>query len=259
MKKCLALILAVLLALSLVACASEETNNSNSNSKGEGVMTYAEYIAAQDGDDVVIEGYVQNKQSWWDDKATLYLADEDGAYFIYNAACSQEDYGKLEKGTKVKVTGKKESYEGEIEVGGPVQGEGGATLVIEEGNYIADAFDATELLGNDEELIKHQNEFVSFKGLTVVAKKDESDGQEYTFFYNYNNSGEEGSDSDLYFDATLGDKTYTFNVEYYLCNESTDVYQAVQNLKVGDKIDIEGFLYWYDGQSTQVTNLTVAE
>lgn len=251
MKKVLALILAVFMAFALVACGTE-TATDDPSVKSEGVMKYSEYVAANEGDDVVIEGYVQNKQSWWDNKASLYLADKDGAYFVYNAACTEEDYNKLEKGTKVKVTGKKAAWSGEIEVGE------GATFVIEEGNYVADVFDATSLLGNEEELIKHQNALVSFKGLTVAAKKD-ADGNECAFFYNYDNSGEEGSDSDLYFDATLGDKTYTFNVEYYLCNENTDVYKAVQNLKAGDKIDIEGFLYWYEGQSTQVTKLTVAQ
>ncbi len=272
MKKVLALIITAILVLSLAACggngedkpapsnqpqASEQPqSNEDINAKSEGVMTYAEFIAAAEGDDVVIEGYVQGKQSWWNNKATLYLMDKDGAYFVYNAACSEDDYAKLENGTKVKVIGKKELYNGEIEVGGPVKTEGGATIVIEEGKYIADTFDATALLGNNEELIKHQNEVVSFKGLTVAAKTDE-DGKEYAFFYNYNNSGEEGSDSDLYFDATIDGKTYAFVVEYYLCNEETDVYKAVQDLKVGDVIDVEGFLYWYNGPQTQITKLTV--
>ena len=248
MKKVAALILAGLMIFSLAACGTAADDPAV---KGEGVMTYDEYAAAQDGDDVVIEGYVQGKQSWWDNKASLYLADKDGAYFVYNAACTQEDYAKLENGTKVKVTGKKTSWSGEVEIAE------GAAVEIEAGNYVADVFDATALLGNEEELIKHQNAYVAFKGLTVAAKTDKTDGQEYAFFYAWDNSGDEGSDADLYFDATLDGKTYTFNVEYYLCNEETDVYQAVQDLKVGDTIDIEGFLYWYEGQSTQVTALTV--
>lgn len=264
MKKLLVLFLAVVMVFALVACASEGTESTPETSsaaeqqevkddpavKGEGVMKYDEFVAAATDADVVIEGYVQAKQSWWQDKACLYLADKDGAYFVYNAACTQDDYNKLTQGTKIKVTGKKAEWKGEIEVGE------GATFVIENGNYIAEAFDATALLGNDEELIKHQNHLVAFKGLTVAGKKDK-DGKEYAFFYGYSNEGEEGSDSDLYFDATIGDKTYTFTVEYYLCNEESDAYQAVQNLKVGDQIDIEGFLYWYDTQSTQVTALTV--
>ena len=29
------------------------------------------------------------------DKATVYSQDKDGAYFLYNMACSQDDYVKL--------------------------------------------------------------------------------------------------------------------------------------------------------------------
>ena len=58
-------------------------------------MTYDEYMAAAVDDEVVIEAYVQAKQSWWEDKATLYTQDKDGAYFVYNAACSEDDYAKL--------------------------------------------------------------------------------------------------------------------------------------------------------------------
>lgn len=73
--------------------------------KSEGVMTYAEYAAAELDTQVVIEAYVQAKQSWWEDKATVYTQDMDGGYFLYNMACSEEDYAKLTPGTKIKVTG----------------------------------------------------------------------------------------------------------------------------------------------------------
>ena len=38
----------------------------------------------------------------------------------------------------------------------------------------------------------------------------------------------------------------------------SDVYKAVEALKVGDKIDIEGFLYWYDNAQTHVTAVKAA-
>ena len=69
------------------------------------VMSYAEYAAAAIDDEVVIEAYVQAKQSWWKDTATVYLQDKDGAYFCYNMACSEADYAKLTQGTKIRVKG----------------------------------------------------------------------------------------------------------------------------------------------------------
>ena len=55
-------------------------------------MSYEEYMAADLDSQVTVETYVQAKQSWWEDKATLYTQDQDGASFVYDAACSQELY-----------------------------------------------------------------------------------------------------------------------------------------------------------------------
>ena len=110
----------------------------------------------------------------------------------------------------------------------------------------------TALLGTDE-LAAHQNEKVSFKGLTVEAANDAGDA----FLYNWDGSGEAGNNNDLYFNVSDGTNTYTFTVESYLCGEGTDVYTAVTNLKVGDTIDVEGFLYWYNGAQPHVTSVTV--
>jgi hypothetical protein len=221
-----------------------------SDEKSEGVMTYDEYMAAAIDDEVVVETYVQAKQSWWDDKATVYTQDEDGAYFLYNMACSEEDYDLLTKGTKIKVTGYKSEWSGEIEIAD-------ATFEIVEGGdtYIADAFDVTKLLGSDG-LINHQNEFVSFTGMTVEASVDK-DGNEAAFFYNDDNSGTDGDD--LYFNVSYDGNTYTFTVESYLCGAGTDVYEAVKSLNVGDTIDMEGFLYWYNGVNPHITSVTVQE
>ncbi|MBP3901419.1 MAG: hypothetical protein J6D53_08230 [Blautia sp.] len=228
--------------------AEEPAEGDAAAEKSEGVMTYAEYVEAELESVVVVETYVQAKQSWLEDKATLYTQDEDGAYFIYQAACSEEDYEKLVPGQKIKVTGYKTEWSGEIEIGD-------ATIEIEDGNYIAEPLDVTELLGSDE-LIDHQNQLVSFKGLTVEAKTDE-EGNEHAFFYNYDNSGAEGDD--LYFDASINGETYSFTVESYLCDSESDVYKAVKELKVGDVIDMEGFLYWYEGANPHITSVTAAE
>ena len=151
-------------------------------------------------------------------------------------------------GTKIKVTGFKGEWSGEVEIMD-------ATFEIVEGgdSFIAEAEDVTVLLGTDE-LIDHQNKFVSFKGMTVEPA---SEGSEDAFLYNWDGSGEDGND--LYFNVSLDGQTYTFTVESYLCDNTTDVYAAVKNLKVGDKIDMEGFLYWYEGVNPHIISVTAAE
>ena len=240
MKKKIVLTLALSLLLSLTACGK----GGDADKKSEGVMTHAEYMAAALDSEVVIETYVQAKQSWWEDKATLYTQDKDGAYFIYNAACSEADYEKLTPGTKIKVTGYKAEWSGEVEI---IE----ATFeIMDDATYIAEAKDVTSLLGTDE-LIDHQNEYVAFKGMTVEPANDSG----AAYLYKWDGSGQDGDD--LYFNVSLNGNTYTFTVESYLCDNTTDVYAAVKNLKVGDVIDLEGFLYWYEGVNPHITSVTV--
>ncbi len=238
MKKIFALMLALAMVLSL-ACAEEAA-----------VMTHEEYAAAELDTPVTVETYVQAHQSWWDGKITVYAQSEDGAYFLYNMACSEEDAEKLVPGTKIKVSGYKSEWSGEVEIID-------ATFeILEADPFIAEAADVTELLGTDD-LINHQNEFVSFKGLTIEPSKIEGDDNEYAFLYSWDGSGTHDGNSDLYFNVSINSQTYQFTVESYLCGNDTDVYAAVENLKVGDVVDLEGFLYWYNGANPHITAVAV--
>ncbi len=212
-------------------------------------MSYADFLAAEVDDPVVVDTFVQAKQSWWNDSATIYTQTPEGAYFVYGMACSQEDYDLLVPGTEIIVTGYKGEWSGELEIVD-------ATFVIKEGgeSFIAEAADVTELLGTDD-LIAHQNELVSFKGMTVEASTD-PDGNEVAYLYNWDGSGSQGDD--LYFNVSVNGATYSFTVESYLCDASTEVYQAVENLAIGDVVDLEGFLYWYEGANPHITKVTAA-
>ena len=233
-----------------VAAAAEEVKETAEEAKEavaeaaeEPVMTYADYVAAELDSKVHVETYVQATQSWWDGKITIYAQSEDGAYFIYNAACTEEDAAKLVPGTKIGVKGFKSEWSGEVEITD-------ATIEILEGDaFIAEAHDDTALLGKDDELIKHQNEKVAFKGLTVAAQDDGA-------AFNYKNA--ENKTDDLYVRFTKDDVTVNFCVEFYLCNNDTEVYKAVEALQVGDVVDIEGFLYWYNGANVHLTAVTKA-
>ncbi|MDO4291824.1 MAG: hypothetical protein Q4C65_01190 [Eubacteriales bacterium] len=230
------------------ASTEAQTETGTKAASGE-VMSYEEYMAAELDSQVTVETYVQAKQSWWEDKATVYTQDRDGAYFVYNMACSEEDYEKLTPGTKIRVTGYKAEWSGEVEIMD-------STFEFVEGGdtYEAEPVDVTELLGTDE-LIEHQNQLVTFTGLTVEAAGQDDDGNDVAFLYNWDGSGTDGDD--LYFKASYNGESYTFTIESYLCDNTTDVYAAVKNLKIGDTIDMEGFLYWYEGVNPHITSVTV--
>ena len=199
-------------------------------------MSHKDFEAAAIDAEVVVDTYVQAKQGWWEDegqgKLTAYCQSKDGAYFAYEMKCTKEEADKLVPGTKIRITGVKGEWEGEVEI---MDG----TFEILKGTYIAEAFDATALLGTDD-LIKHQNEKVAFKGMTVEKVE-------------YQN-GAPGKD--IYITLGLDGKSYDFCVESYLTDPDTDLYKAAGELKAGDVVDVEGFLYWYKGANPHVTNIT---
>ena len=262
MKKLIAMLLAMAMVLAFAGCANTDvaettaapateapetteapaTEAAETTEAAEGaaevaVMTHEEYMAAELDAPVCIETYVQGHQSWWDGKITVYCQSPDGAYFLYELACSEEDAAKLVPGTKIRVNGYKAEWSGEIEV---IDGtfefvEGGDT-------YIAEALDATSLLGTDE-LIDHQNEFVSFTGLTVekIAYKNDEPGD------------------DIYLTLGLDGNSYEFCVEVYLTGTDSEVYTTVGELAEGDVVNVEGYLYWYEGPNPHITAISVAE
>ena len=71
-------------------------------------------------------------------------------------------------------------------------------------------------------------------------------------------NAEEKTD-DLYFKVSKDVATYDFCVEFYLCGQDTEVYKAVEALNVGDVVDLEGFLYWYEGANPHITAVKAAE
>ena len=273
MKKVIALVLALLtLTLVFSACGTtpddKETTKAtetadktqdtaaeteDEDKKSEGVMTYAQYDAAALDTQVVVETYIQAKQGWWENNgvgnATFYTQDDDGAYFLYNMPCTEAEYAQLTEGTKIKVTGYKSEWSGEVEITD-------ATFEIIAGKTkIYDAKDVTALLGTDD-LIKSQNQRVAFKGMTIVASKNVA-GEDVAFLYKWDGSGQAGDD--LYFKVSDGKETYTFTVESYLCGKDTDVYKAIEGLTIGAVVDLEGFLYWYNGVNPHITSCAAAK
>ena len=255
MKKLLTLLLALTLVFALFACGQTEEDpddepedevceNHVDEDKDDicdtckekivvKTMTYEEFTSAAIDSKVAIESYVQAKQSWWDNKATFYLQDEVGAYLAYEMPCTEEEYASLTVGTKIKVVGYKAEWSGEIEIADA------KFEILEAEPFVATPTDVTALLGTDD-LIKKQNMLVSFKDMTVKAVE-----------YKNNEPGD-----DIYVTLTKGEADYDFCVELYLTGPHTDVYKAVQALAVGDVIDVEGFLYWYNGMNPHITAIT---
>ena len=275
MKKIIALALALTLALAMTACGKTNVENTDpaanvtaptedetaatttapdsdivpDDAAGEvldgtgedtgvvevSAMTYAEYAAAELDAPVSVLFTVQATQSWWDNKITVYGADKDGGYFVYNMVCSQEDAEKLVPGATILVNGFKTAWAGEVEINADATFE-----FVDAESYISSPVDATALLGTDE-LIDLQNQKVLFTDMTVSA-------------VSYKN-GEPGDD--IYVNFTKDDAEYYFCLEYYLNGSDEEFYNMVGNLEVGQVCDVEGFLYWYEGANPHITKVTL--
>ena len=110
MKKLIAMLLVLTMVLSFAACAKQDTvsptvadvaittaaadptpaaeTDASDPAPVVTAMNHADYVAADNETEVVVETYVQAHQSWWDNKVTVYCQSPDGAYFLYELACS---------------------------------------------------------------------------------------------------------------------------------------------------------------------------
>ena len=225
-----------------------ETVIGNYDDETDQVMRYEEFVSAELSQKVIIDCYVQDKRDWEDGKTSLFAQDEHGGYYLYHVTCSEEDYALLSPGKKIRVNGYKGIFQGRIEIED-------AVFEFLEGKMIAEAADLTNYIGDDDTLNDYQNRKVCFHDLIVLPMADGS-----AFYYDWDNSGDPAGGENLYFKAAKRgqqDESMIFSVEYDLCDETSEVYQAVQHLNTGDSIEVEGYLFWYAGPLPLATRLLI--
>ena len=133
---------------------------------------------------------------------------------------------------KITVYGYKSEWSGEVEV---VDG----TFTKLSQTYTAAAVNADDKFGDNDALLPMQNQLVAFTGLTVdsISYKNDEPGD------------------DIYLTFSKDGKTMDFCVEVYLTGTDSDVYTTVGELSAGDVVDVEGFLYWYNGANPHITSI----
>ena len=248
MKKLLTIMLSVLMVFGLTACGKDEnddntdepTNGGNEVVEVTAKDDYASFMAADVDAEVEVLMYVQAHQAWWEKDGqgvmTLYGMDKDGGYFVYEAKMDKETADSIKEGTLVKVTGVKAEWAGEVEIMD-------ATVEVLGETKTFEATDVTDVISDSEKLATYMNQKIAMKGLEVVeVSVKDSD-----------------SDPDLYVKCMLGDTEVNLCVENYLTGPDTEVYMTAKDLTAGTVIDIEGFLYWYEGANPHVTSISVVK
>jgi len=261
MKKLIALLLALTLLVAFAGCnktPDEESKPTETQAPTQAptedtvdVMSYEEFAAAAMDSEVIVEAYIQAVESWYQGVMHLYTQNDDGAYYVYSLACTEEQAAELVPGTKLRIKGFKGEWSGEVEILD-------ATYeILDAEPKFYEAEDVTAALGTDA-LAEKMNKLVAFKGLTVAASTD-ANGNEVPFLYKWDGSGSQGDD--IYFKVAMGEQVFTFTVNAYMTgtNAGSELYTAVENLKIGDKVDLEGFLYWYEGPQPHINAVTVTE
>ncbi len=225
--------------------------NKNVFDKASGVLSYTEFTQKAKGETVKISGYIMDKQSWWEKdgqgRSTFYVADKDGGYYVYNLFCTKDEFeNKLKVGSHIEVEGYKTEWKGEVEIQGDQSGKEATFKVLEDYTFLASAKDLTSSFTNVETLLSYINQKVTFKGLEVVSVTQPT-----------------SDNGDIYYDVKLteGDKTqtYTFCVESYLRDKTTDVYKTILALKAGDKINVTGYMYVYQNPQLHTIECTVVK
>lgn len=247
MKKLLTIMLSVLMVFGLTACGKDNNGGTDEPSNGGNDVVevtakddYASFMAADVDAEVEVLMYVQAHQAWWEKDGqgvmTLYGMDKDGGYFVYNAKMDKETADSIKEGTLVKVTGVKAEWAGEVEIMD-------ATVEVLGETKTFEATDVTDVISDSEKLATYMNQKIAMKGLEVVeVSVKDSD-----------------SDPDLYITCKLGDTEVNLCVENYLTGPDTEVYMTGKDLTAGTIIDVEGFLYWYEGANPHVTSISVVK
>ncbi|MCQ2458349.1 MAG: SH3 domain-containing protein, partial [Clostridia bacterium] len=82
-----------------------------------GAMTYADFATAELDSEVTVETYIQAcAYAPAYGNASAFCQDEFGAVYLYRLPCDDELAARLVPGTKVKVTGFKSEWSGEVEI-----------------------------------------------------------------------------------------------------------------------------------------------
>ena len=129
-------------------------------------LTWAEYMAKEDDEAVVVKGVVTAIFNGEDEK-DIYMQDTDGGYYLYKVTAIPEG---LEIGMTIRATGLRDTYHGGAQVAQ------GATVEILDTNKVEiTPTDITEIVKNaasakDEALVNLAGKLVSINGVTVLGQ-----------------------------------------------------------------------------------------
>ena len=196
------------------------------------VLSYDEFVKAADDADVAVQGIVTGIISKTNGNTSngLYLQslDNKGGFYIYNMA-NDPVTDKIEVGMKVEAVGKKDVFNGTLEV------VNATVTVIEKTPATVTPVDFTEIFKaaaklDDTTLTYGQALLVKLTGVTVLAQDDDT--------------------SEGYYKFQLGDKTSYVRISSSTCPMVKDAQTTMianHKAKTGYTADVVGLVTLYSG------------
>ncbi len=191
------------------------------------VTAWEEYVNAEKGANLVIEGVVTGVMSKTNGNSNnaLYVQDTNGGYYIYGIAADPVEEG-IEVGMKIQATGKKDVYNGTLEL---VE----ASVKIVDSNKVnvepvdfTERFQKAESL-KDESLTKQQGMLVTLKGVEITGKGDNG-----------------------YYKFKLGNFETYVRISSSMCpltKEELKTFESIHEEHFGWTADVTGVICVYDG------------
>lgn len=144
-----------------------------------------DFLAADDDTDVNVKGRVIMRSNWTTAYTTfnVWLQNEEGGYYAYRLPVdSEEKYNTdLAIGNEIVVSGKKDTYSGQLEIANPTYQVISTTSA--EVAYVDATTDFTNASSNKDtaSLNKYQNMKIELKDVEITGVTDNSSGNYYNF------------------------------------------------------------------------------
>ncbi len=144
------------------------------------LTSFEEYMAAKEGDNVVVKGIVVaiNSKSAGNKYNHLFLADLDGkgGYYCYSMAKDPIADDGIELGMIVEVSGPVTPYSGMQEI------KGGTARIVDSNKKTVETLDITSKVANGESLANYVGLPVTIKGVEITGQELDKETSQYLNF-----------------------------------------------------------------------------
>ena len=203
-----------------------------------GVTEERHYRDTAAGTYIATKTYVQAKTEWRETSEGVGVASFYTQYspnvgcYVKDVSLTEEEYNSIKLGAQIAIYGFVTDVDGQRAI------TDAEIRPVYRANQNYNAAKVTQILG-EEYIEDYRDTRVYFENLTVVAANDEG----APFLYGADGKGKRGDD--IYFKVEYKGEIFNFVFKADLAGADSLYYELMEQLKVGDVRDFEGFLNWH--------------